>query len=80
MDREILIFIWHENSFTLPCVCYLHIFSLVFWCFFLHICMDGWMDGWDGWEAQSRIGENITGKKEALWRFFFCGGGGGVCI
>lgn len=21
------------------------------------------MDGWDGWEAQSRIGENITGKK-----------------
>lgn len=21
------------------------------------------MDGWDGWEAQSRIGKNITGKK-----------------
>lgn len=31
------------------------------------------MDGWDGWEAQSRIGENITGKRKPFGGSLFVG-------
>lgn len=63
MDREILIFIWHENSFALLALRLLSPrLPFGFGAFF---CIFVWMDGWmDGWEAQSRIGENITGKRK----------------